>query len=281
MFNRIAVATGAVAAIVALSSGVVALIFGLRPDLRPNPPPEQLSASIGKLAVEPSVSFGEYLARIGALDEYRHLRTELVRSVVTRRLMPGAQGPQVATLQRLLLQHGVYDIRVRELYGPATVAAVQTFQTQRHTAADGIVGPQTLRVLIQTNPTSFARAGLVLYVEVKVEGFRIRHFGPLQANLYDADTGIRVRERGVVPLTQLLRPVLSPENAGDVVRLGEITQSRARVRPAAPIDQRGKLLWLASPHRHGRFFVRVELYDLAGELVDFADSKTFRLAARK
>jgi hypothetical protein len=281
VFNRIAVATGAVAAIVALSSGVAALIFGLWPDLRPDPPPEQLSASIGKLAVEPSVSFGEYLARIGALDEYRRLRTELVRSVVTPRLMPGAQGPQVATLQRLLLQQGVYSGPVSGSYSPATVAAVKKFQKQGQTEADGIVGPQTLRVLIQTNPTSFARAGMVLYVGVKVEGFRIRHFGPLQANLYDADTGIRVRERGAVPLTQLLRPVLSPEKADAVIRIGEITQSRARVRPAAPIDQRGKLLWLPSPHRHGRFFVRVELYDLAGELVNFADSKAFRLAAGK
>jgi len=112
---------------------------------------------------------------------------------------------------------------------------------------------------------------------VKVEGFRIRQFGPLRANLYDAATGVRVQERGATPIVQLLRPVLPRKKVEAAVRLGSITQSRATVRPDAPIDQRGKLLWVATPRRAGRFFVRVELDDLSGELIDFADTRRFRL----
>ena len=116
---------------------------------------------------------------------------------------------------------------------------------------------------------------------MKVEGFRVRQFGPLEANLYDSATDLRVRGRGAVPIAQLLRPVLPPEKVEAAVRLGAITTSRATVRPDAPIDQRGKLIWVAAPRMPGRFFVRVELYDLSGELIDFADTRTFRVLIRR
>ena len=120
-----------------------------------------------------------------------------------------------------------------------------------------------------------------MFVGVKVEGFRVRQFGPLQANLYDSATDVRVQGRGAVPIVQLLRPLLPPEKVKAAVRLGSITKSRATVRPDAPIDQRGKLLWVAAPRNAGTFFVRVELHDLSGELIDFADTSTFRLPIRR
>ena len=279
IFNRVTVLVGALTAIVALSSGAAALVFALWPGLEPADPPEKLTATIGKLAVEPNVTFGGYLARVGALDEYRALRSALLGSVSTGTIQRGARGPVVVTLQRLLLQQGVYRGSANGLFERSTEDAVKAFQRQTGVTPDGLVGPQTIQQLVRANPTSFAKPGMVLYVEIKVEGFRVREFGPLQANLYDAERGTRVRDPGVVPIADLLRPVVSEEQADAVFRLGEITQSRARVRPAAPIDQRGKLLWVASPRRAGAFFVRVELYDVDGELVHFADTKTFRIPA--
>jgi hypothetical protein len=278
VFNHIGAAVGAIAAIVALSSGAAALVFALRPNLRPEPPPKELSASIDKLALEPEVSFGDYLSRIGALNEYRRLRDQLLRSIVDRKYQPGSKGAAVTTLQRLLTQQGVYAGPANGVYGAATLRAVQRFQRESGTVPDGIVGPATFAALFRNNPASFSRPGLAVFVDVRVKGFRVRQFGPLQAHIYDAKTHARVHDPNAVALASLLRPVLPAADADAAVRLGEIT--RSRLRPAAPIDQRGKLLWLAAPSRAGTFLVRVELYDLDGQLVDFADTPALRLHSR-
>ena len=270
-----AAAAGAAAAIVAVSSGVAALVFSFWPGIRPEPPPHQLSATISKLAVEPDVSFADYLARVGALQEYRRLRTELVASINTRLLKPGNSGPQIVALQRLLTQQGLYAGPISGTFNIGTFTAVEKFQRRSGAFVDGQVGSQTFQALLKSDPTSFRRRGLVVYVAVEVEGFRVRQFGPLQAHLYHAGTDARVRASAAVSLTQLLRPLLPVERARALVQLGELTTSR--VRPTAPIDQRGKQIWLPAPPTPGRYYVRVELRDLAGELVDFADTAAFRL----
>ena len=262
------------AGVVALSSGSIALLFTLWPGLRPDTPPDELSASIDRLAVEPNVSFGTYLTRVHALDR---LTKSLVNVgyIANQLLEFGVHGPEVATLQRVLKVRGDYSGPINGRYGPQTVAAVKKFQRRTGAIADGIVGPETFQKLTRPYPI-FARRGVVVYVDLKVKGFRVREFGPLQAHIYDAVTHQRVRDRHTIPLAQQLRPVLGKEGAREVSRLGEIASSGGNIRPAAPIDQRGKLLWLAAPVTSGRFFIRVELYDLDGGLVDFADSETFR-----
>ena len=204
-----------------------------------------------------------------------------MESVNTPRLLPGSRGAKVKTLQLLLTQQGLYAGSANGVFGPSTVRAVKQFQEQTKVVPDGIVGPQTLQALIKANPTSFTKPGVLVFVGVKVEGFRVRQFGPLQANLCDSATDVRVQGRGAVPIVQLLRPLLPPEKVKAAVRLGSITKSRATVRPYAPIDQRGKLLWVAAPRNASTFFVRVELHDLSGELIDFADTSTFRLPIRR
>ena len=275
LFRGTAAAAGAAAAIIAVASAVTALMFSLWPGIRPEPPPRQLSATISKLAVEPNVSFADYLARVGALGEYVRLRSELLDSIDTKLLLPGDSGPQIVALQRLLTQQGLYAGPASGKFNAGTLTAVTRFQQRSGAVADGEVGPQTFRALLKSDPGSFRRLGLVVYVAVRIEGFRVRQFGPLRAHLYDAGTHARVRARAAVSLTQLLRPLLPVERARSLVQLGEITTSR--VRPAAPVDQRGKQTWLPAPPTPGRYYVRVELRDLAGELVDFADTKAFRV----
>lgn len=149
---------GAVAALVALSSGAAALVFSFWPGLRPTPPPDKLSASIGKLAVEPGVGFGEYLARVGALSDYRHLRSDVVESVNTPRLLPGSRGAKVKTLQLLLTQQGLYSGAANGVFGPSTVRAVKQFQEQTKVVADGIVWTSDASGTDQGEPNEFYEA---------------------------------------------------------------------------------------------------------------------------
>ena len=282
--GHIGAVIGVAATIVALSSGVSALIFGLWPGLKPEPPPERLAATMTKLAVEPGVRLSDYLARMGVLDEYVGLRDESkrLRSLIRQSagsLERGEQGQEVAALQQLLRDRGVYSEAMDGTFSRATENAVKTFQRQTGEAADGVFGPATLSRLLGPGPESLGRQGLLVFVEVKVKGFRIREFAPLRASVYHADDGVRAKGPGVMPIEDLLGRAMPAEVTKTLNRLGDATASS--IRPRAPNDQRGKVIWLASPPATGRYFVRIELYDNAGELVNFTDSRTFRVTARR
>jgi peptidoglycan hydrolase-like protein with peptidoglycan-binding domain len=62
-------------------------------------------------------------------------------------LSQGASGPDAATVQYLLREHG-QDIPADGGFGLVTAAAVTSFQTANGLAADGLVGPQTWPHLI-------------------------------------------------------------------------------------------------------------------------------------
>ncbi len=49
-------------------------------------------------------------------------------------------------IQRMLVQHR-FKVATDGIFGPATEAAVRSFQSQRHLAVDGIVGPKTWAAL--------------------------------------------------------------------------------------------------------------------------------------
>lgn len=57
-------------------------------------------------------------------------------------LRQGATGAPVGELQQRLNAHGAH-LAVDGIFGPATAAAVRSFQTSQRLAVDGIVGPQT------------------------------------------------------------------------------------------------------------------------------------------
>ncbi len=59
----------------------------------------------------------------------------------------GSAGEQVRTIQQKLKRWGYYDGAVDGIFGSATRRAVVSFQKKNGLAADGIVGPNTLRAL--------------------------------------------------------------------------------------------------------------------------------------
>jgi hypothetical protein len=63
-------------------------------------------------------------------------------------LKPGDTGTQVAVLQRALASVGFSTGKVDGQYGPATTNAVARFQRLFGLTADGILGPATLRALV-------------------------------------------------------------------------------------------------------------------------------------
>jgi len=62
-------------------------------------------------------------------------------------LSPGAEGPAVAELQRLLQSRGFSPGGVDGIYGPRTRAAVLSFQQAQGIVRDGVCGPQTWALL--------------------------------------------------------------------------------------------------------------------------------------
>jgi Putative peptidoglycan binding domain len=65
----------------------------------------------------------------------------------TATLKPGDQGAAVKVLQRALAHLGYSPGTVDGDYGPSTTRAVTRFQLAQGLAADGVLGPQTLRAL--------------------------------------------------------------------------------------------------------------------------------------
>lgn len=68
-------------------------------------------------------------------------------SRLIRTLQKGSSGPAVKAVQRVLL--GRVDIDVDGIFGPKTENALKSFQAANALLQDGIVGPQTWRVLAE------------------------------------------------------------------------------------------------------------------------------------
>jgi Putative peptidoglycan binding domain len=63
-------------------------------------------------------------------------------------LKPGDRGAQVTTLQRALASLGFSPGKVDGDYGAGTQSAVSRFQRFNHLTSDGVLGPATLRALV-------------------------------------------------------------------------------------------------------------------------------------
>ncbi len=69
-------------------------------------------------------------------------------AIATPTLQRGSQGAAVKRLQTLLLGRvGVFGLTADGIFGPTTELAVRVFQIRSFLENDGIVGPQTWRVL--------------------------------------------------------------------------------------------------------------------------------------
>jgi hypothetical protein len=71
-------------------------------------------------------------------------------ATVARTLRKGDRTPAVADLQRALGALGLYSQAVDGVFGDSTGAAVLAFQRDHGLAADGIAGPTTIKVLVET-----------------------------------------------------------------------------------------------------------------------------------
>jgi Putative peptidoglycan binding domain/Glycosyl hydrolases family 25 len=78
----------------------------------------------------------------GPIGDLAALAYQGAKPVPRRTLTQGMTGPAVRTLQQALNAHG-YHLAADGVFGPATRAAVLSFQVQRGLAADGICGPLT------------------------------------------------------------------------------------------------------------------------------------------
>jgi len=78
---------------------------------------------------------------------------------VTRLLLlttPELHGPDVVSVQQLLIHHGDDPGAVDGIYGPTTAAAVRRFQKHAGLRVDGVVGAHTLEALTSTTPAPLA-----------------------------------------------------------------------------------------------------------------------------
>jgi peptidoglycan DL-endopeptidase LytE len=74
-------------------------------------------------------------------------RRSFLASTSSVRLKLGASGPQVAELQGMLKQLGIYTKNVDGKFGPITDAAVRNFQKANGLTVDGWAGPKTMAAL--------------------------------------------------------------------------------------------------------------------------------------
>ncbi|OPJ56392.1 peptidoglycan-binding domain-containing protein [Alkalithermobacter paradoxus] len=69
----------------------------------------------------------------------------------------GMRGENISNLQRRLRELGYFNHNVTGYFGTITRTAVQNFQRDRRITVDGIVGPQTINHLNQSQPGSVSR----------------------------------------------------------------------------------------------------------------------------
>ncbi|MGW2082295.1 GH25 family lysozyme [Streptomyces sp. NPDC001939] len=96
-------------------------------------------------------------------------------------LKPQSRGTDVVTAQELLVAHGA-RIEADGVFGPATGAAVRSFQTAKGLEADGIIGPRTWGALLVTvKEGSRGKAVSAMQHQLIAHGARIEAdgvFGP-------------------------------------------------------------------------------------------------------
>jgi hypothetical protein len=112
-----------VATIIGVLSGVAGLVFLLRPDLQPEPPPPKRSASLALVDVQPRLTRRQYLQRVdlspkdfdfttkqlserGAFVEYRYVVTGYKGKElpVKHELIDSISGDQVSEAETFLIQ---------------------------------------------------------------------------------------------------------------------------------------------------------------------------------
>jgi len=108
----------------------------------------------------------------------------------------GSRGSSVTFVQQLLIEKDYLNHEATGYYGPLTTQAVMMFQNNYNLKADGIVGPQTYKALIQTQ--SIASSSNSSNVQKPDKGEYLDWFKEVQyifpigtaATITDIDTGL-------------------------------------------------------------------------------------------
>lgn len=118
----------------------------------------------------------------------------------------GSTGVDVRTVQRLLTHHG-HAVLADGVFGPATQAAVTSFQGDEGLDPDGIVGPLTWKaLLVQVAAGSNGEAVLAVQGQLRYQGWRLGvdgAFGPVtDATVRDFQVARNLASDGIVgPVT--------------------------------------------------------------------------------
>jgi len=147
------------------------------PTTAPGAPPTATSSTDGR-------------SRAAAADQLASARIASVPStrleahvVAGRTLQEGARGAEVVDLQRFL---GMRTVDQDGVFGPATRAALESWQSRHGLAVDGIVGPATLKSLKSAGAVGEARRSVEMHLATGAplrEGDRGDHILALQRAL--------------------------------------------------------------------------------------------------
>jgi N-acetylmuramoyl-L-alanine amidase len=104
-------------------------------------------------------------------------------------LKPGSRGAAVLAAQKRLAALGYWLGTPDGVYGPATAHAVTALQKVAGIARDGVIGPQTARVLkAGVRPKASSRRGDVIEVDLRHQVLLVVHNGAVRL-VFDASTG--------------------------------------------------------------------------------------------
>ncbi|MGW0150391.1 peptidoglycan-binding protein [Streptomyces sp. NPDC003333] len=139
---RIALAAGAVALVLALSTAVL-LVVRLSGGEQGRPPAALVATDVPSPAPA-SATAPLYTCRLERVDGHWYAGLSRTRDAI---LAQGQAGPDVAEAQCLLRRAGLAPGAVDGIFGPVTRRAVRELQRRDGLVVDGIVGPHTWKAL--------------------------------------------------------------------------------------------------------------------------------------
>ena len=200
-------------------------------------------------------------------------------SSVSRLLALGAAGNDVKLVQTNLNDKG-YKLTVDGFFGNLTLNAVKGFQSSNGLAADGIVGPKTLAVLIPSSavPTSIVKVGSVnddvkyLQTNLNKLGYKLSVDG-IFGNLTSAAVKAFQKDNGLV-----VDGIAGPNTFGKLFE--KVSAPAASTTPTTPTSQQTSIkIGRAEYAAHGTKCFTVAVVAMAGDKIVGASVDDYQYTA--